>query len=153
MIHRCPKRITIVLVKPFARHLLILCNKYCYALNFLIQTHVEFEFLTPSNRHAYLCMQQQMNSHITLLKEEHNFCNPWYNLCPLVHCRGLKKKQRFSLWRQKFMAGLHSRGLEIEEVREIHITHLNWWGVPIRSHQIEAEQKYFWKWKGVEAKT
>jgi len=29
--------------------------------------------------------------------------------------KGLKKKQRFSLWRQKFMAGLHSRGLEIEE--------------------------------------
>ena len=28
----------------------------------------------------------------------------------------LKKKQRFNLWRQKFMASLHARGVEIEEV-------------------------------------
>ena len=30
--------------------------------------------------------------------------------------RGMKKKQKFNLWRQKFMAGLNSRGVEIEEV-------------------------------------
>merc|ERR1719361_2517189 len=29
--------------------------------------------------------------------------------------KGLKKKQKFSLWRQKFMASLHTIGLEIEE--------------------------------------
>ena len=45
-------------------------------------------------------------------------------LCTKVFCNiendfsfsRLKKKQRFNLWRQKFMASLHARGVEIEEV-------------------------------------
>jgi len=31
----------------------------------------------------------------------------------------MKKRQKFSLWRQKFMACLSSLGVEIEEVSEI----------------------------------
>jgi hypothetical protein len=37
-----------------------------------------------------------------------------------IYCRKQgKKKQKFRLWRQKFMAGLRSVGLDIEEVNSI----------------------------------
>ena len=46
----------------------------------------------------------------------------WCNLPALTFlCRkfGLKKRERFALWRQKFMASIHALGLETERVRRL----------------------------------
>ena len=40
----------------------------------------------------------------------------FYVTLKMIFLSRLKKKQRFNLWRQKFMASLHARGVEIEEV-------------------------------------
>ena len=50
-------------------------------------------------------------------KKNNNFEAIFHSCFLLFYgCRGLKKRQKFSLWRQKFMASLQTIGLEIEEV-------------------------------------
>jgi hypothetical protein len=48
-----------------------------------------------------------------------------------------KKKQKFRLWRQKFMAGLRAVGLDIEEVREY--THNSTKNLPTSCKQLVSK--------------
>ena len=40
-----------------------------------------------------------------------------------------KKKQRFRLWRQKFLSGLSAIGLDVEEVRKFNDKEKTFWSI------------------------
>ena len=48
-------------------------------------------------------------------EQKRHFFKPFSNFVSIFF-RGLKKRQRFNLWRQKFMACLSTIGVQIEEV-------------------------------------